>query len=127
MVRNRIKQKRQDNRDLDKIYRTQLKKEQEAYAKEKAVIRVGAMRDKARTIAREGRVKPVLKAIGSELKKHKANKGNRGLGMGGGGFSPFGGGSGPQFGGGSGPQFGLSNSTPKPKKKARGKTITIRL
>lgn len=126
MVREKMREKRQENKDLDNIYRTELKKQKEAYAKEKAQVRVGAIRNRARTIAREGRFKPLLKKAGSELRKHKARKRNRGLGMGGGGFSPFGGGSGPQFGGGTGPQFGLSKPEPK-KKKARGKTITIRL
>lgn len=59
--------------------------------------------------AKSSRIRPVVQAIGTGLKKHKAKrKHNKGLGFGGSSASPFGSGSGPQFGGGSGPEFGLN-------------------
>jgi len=112
MVRQRMSQARQEKQKLKNIYNDELKKQKEIFAKEKAQIQVNAMKERAKVVAKEGRIKPVLTKIGKELKQHKQNKEKKIEAV----AQPS---TGPQFGlsGGSssGPEFGLSKKKGGPK------------
>lgn len=97
MVKERMAQKRADNRKEKAIYDSELMRQKEIYAKERAKIKVHGIREKARVRARDGRVRPMVKKISQGIKAHQQRMGTKH--------------SGHQFGlsGGSssGPQFGL--------------------
>lgn len=103
MIRGKMQRKREENTKYRSIYNTEMAKQRELLAKERAQAKGEGMRERAREVAREGRIKPFLKTVGAQLKEHKKQVEKKSKVKAKGIYRRPGESS-------SGPQFGLSNS-----------------